>query len=217
MATQARSSHSNGSLFLDDRPSYYLIDLRKKTMTLLSLEELQAFITEGGYPRFLLFWGHQQSGNLVSKSCLSQWYESDFDLDGINYKTVEHYMMAEKARLFNDQATYEKILIAQTPHEAKRLGREVHGFNHGVWSEKSFDIVIKGNVAKFSQNILLKNFLLHTEDQVLVEASPVDPVWGIGLAADHEQSHNPFLWRGKNLLGFALMATRDNIRQATAY
>lgn len=181
-------------------------------MTPLSVQELQEFIAAGAKPEFLFFWGHRQSGNSVSKSCFSQWYESAFDVDGVNYKTAEHYMMAQKAHLFGDSDIYGKILVANTPDEAKSLGRKVSGFNDDIWSAKCFDIVMNGNLEKFSQNESLRNFLLSTNDKVLVEASPVDPVWGIGLAADDEHAKNPSQWRGKNLLGFALMAVRGKIK-----
>ena len=173
-------------------------------MTPLSVKELQEFIAAGANPEFLFFWGHRQSGNSISKSCFSQWYESAFDVDCVHYKTAEHYMMAQKAYLFGDNDIYEKILISKTPDEAKGLGRKVSGFKDDIWSTNSFDIVVKGNIEKFSQNEALKNFLLSTSDKILVEASPVDPVWGIGLAADNEQAKNPSQWRGKNLLGFAI-------------
>lgn len=80
---------------------------------------------------------------------------SAFYVDGVHYKTVEHYMMAQ-AHLFGDRDIYEKILIVKTPDEAKSLGRKVNGFKDDVWSAKSFDIVVKGNVEKFSQNKALK-------------------------------------------------------------
>jgi len=181
-------------------------------MTPLSVKELQEFIAEGAKPDFLFFWGHRQSGNSVNKSCFSQWYESVFDVEGVHYKTAEHYMMAQKALLFGETHIYEKILIASTPDQAKSFGRKVSGFNDDIWSAKSFDIVVKGNTEKFSQNELLKSFLLSTNDKVLVEASPVDAIWGIGLAADDEQAKNPSQWRGKNLLGFALMAVREKLK-----
>ncbi|MET0355461.1 MAG: NADAR family protein [Cellvibrio sp.] len=174
---------------------------------------MQEFIAAGAKPEFLFFWGHRQSGNSISKSCFSQWYESAFDVDDVHYKTAEHYMMAQKALLFGDNDIYEKILNSNTPDEAKSLGRKVRGFKDDIWSAKSFDIVVNGNVEKFSQNEPLRNFLLSTGDKILVEASPVDPVWGIGLAEGDEQAKDPTLWRGKNLLGFTLMAVREKIRK----
>lgn len=181
-------------------------------MTPLSVKELQEVIMSGVKPEFIFFWGHHQSGSNVDKSCFSQWYESAFTVDGIHYKTAEHYMMAQKASVFGDAPIHEKILIAKTPDEAKSLGRKVSGFNNAVWSAQAFDIVVRGNLEKFSQNEPLQHFLVSTGDKILVEASSVDAIWGIGLAADDKQSANPSEWPGKNLLGFALMAVREKIK-----
>ncbi len=118
-------------------------------------------------------------------------------------------MMAEKARLFNDEPVLNRILKARSPGEAKKLGRLVKGFNEEKWSEHRFDIVCRANYAKFSQNPKLKQFLINTGTKVLVEASPVDKIWGVGLAATHDHIHNPRLWKGLNLLGYALMVVRE--------
>lgn len=128
--------------------------------------------------------------------------------EGIHYLTAEHYMMAEKARVFGDEQTLTRVLNAKTPGEAKKLGRLVSNFEENRWLSVRWSIVVKGNLLKFGQNMELKNFLLTTGNRVLVEASPVDAIWGIGLAADHKDACNPNLWRGLNLLGFALMEVR---------
>jgi len=160
--------------------------------------------------KFLFFWGHKKSrSGLVDESCFSQWYQSKFVIDGQKYPTAEHYMMAEKARLFKDKDTESRILNASSPGEAKSLGRQVKGFKQELWSEKRFEIVVKGNLHKFDQNEVLKEFLLNTKKRVLVEASPVDTIWGIGLTSEHEFASIPVKWKGLNLLGFALMEVRD--------
>lgn len=163
--------------------------------------------------KFLFFWGNAANGSEITKACLSQWYDSAFTADDIIYKTSEHWMMAQKALLFNDTQSFEKIIQSNKPGEAKDLGREVKGFIPDIWESKRFDIVVTGNIYKFSQNPELRNFLLNTKDRVLVEASPVDTVWGVGLSADDDAINNPKLWRGPNLLGFALMKTRDILSQ----
>jgi hypothetical protein len=96
-----------------------------------------------------------------------------------------------------------------TPDKVKALGRKIEGLDEALWAQARYALVVEGNRAKFSQNAALGDFLRATEDQVLVEASPVDFVWGIGLAKDHVDAHNPAQWRGLNLLGFALMEVRD--------
>lgn len=122
-------------------------------------------------------------------------------------------MMAEKARLFKDEESLDRVLVANHPNEAKQLGRKVAGFDKKLWERQRSEIVTTGNFAKFSQNPALKEFLLNTGDRVLVEASPVDRIWGIGLAADHIDAENPYKWKGLNLLGFALMEVRNRLLQ----
>lgn len=117
--------------------------------------------------------------------------------------------MAEKAALFDDQENRAQVLRAPTPNAAKALGRKVRGFNDKVWLQHRYDIVVRANQAKFSQNQQLNEYLLQTGSRVIVEASPVDNVWGIGLAQDSADANNPKLWKGLNLLGFALMQVRE--------
>lgn len=120
-------------------------------------------------------------------------------------------MMAEKARLFGDQAILHQVLSAKTPNDAKALGRRVAGYDDARWTRRRFDAVVQGNLAKFSQSGPLRAFLRGTGTAVLVEASPVDAIWGIGLAADDPRASDPAQWQGLNLLGFALMAVRDHL------
>lgn len=115
------------------------------------------------------------------------------------------------ARLFNDSENLEKIINAKSPAHAKQFGREVRGFIEEKWRENRFEIVKIGNIAKFGQNPELRKYLLSTENRILVEASPVDPIWGIGLSKDNENCNNPLQWKGLNLLGFALMEARDEL------
>ena len=168
------------------------------------IERLEA----GENLKFLLFLGHQKSEQ-ISKCCLSQWYESKFEVNGIKYHTAEHYMMAEKALLFEDKQIYEQIITSAKSGKVKELGRRVRNFNQGIWEENRFEIVVRGNFYKFRQNKELSRFLKNTNDRVLVEASPVDGIWGIGLAQNDENAKIPYFWNGLNLLGYALMETRD--------
>lgn len=162
--------------------------------------------------KYLFFWGHQPSKDgMVTKSCFSQWWLADFIVDNITYKSAEHYMMAEKARLFDQYEMREKIIETKSPAAAKKLGRQVEKFNVNTWEENRFEIVKKANFYKFSQHPELKEFLLQTKKRILVEASPVDSIWGNGLPFDHDNASNPKKWRGLNLLGFALMGVRDEL------
>jgi ribA/ribD-fused uncharacterized protein len=166
--------------------------------------------------KYLTFWGHRPPGSGgVGAGCLSQWWPADFTVDGVVYRTAEHFMMAGKARLFGDEETAAAIVVAGHPKQAKDLGRQVRGFDDAIWTAARFDIVVRGNLAKFGQNDDLRDFLLGTGQRVLVEASPVDRVWGIGLAADNERAEDPARWNGLNLLGFALMHVRQTLLERT--
>jgi ribA/ribD-fused uncharacterized protein len=163
--------------------------------------------------KFIFFWGHSNKSNeRVGKFSFSQWFELPFIVDGTTFKTAEHWMMAKKALLFADSNTYQRIITAESPREAKELGRHVLGFDEQVWNLNKYDIVVKGNLHKFNQHPAFADFLINTEDRILVEASPVDKIWGIGLSKDHEHIDNPYFWSGENLLGFALMEVRDFLR-----
>ena len=161
---------------------------------------------------FIFFWGHSCKENIINKSCLSQWYKSDFIIDDVKYCCMEQYMMAEKAKLFNDSETLNLIMDETDQKTIKYLGRIVKNFNSNIWDENKYNIVLKGNFAKFSQNNNLKDFLLSTNDSIIVEASPYDKVWGIGMKQDDKNILDVSKWKGKNLLGFALMEVRDMLR-----
>ena len=176
-----------------------------------SVEELCERLAEGWAARYVFFWSHRAKGRTVGRECFSQWYPATFTLDALRFRSAEHYMMYRKSRLFGDQHTAELILGADHPREAKRLGRTVRGFDEDVWKEKRFAIVVAGSVAKFGQNHELGSFLLGTAPRVLVEASPQDRIWGIGLAEKDRDARQPERWRGSNLLGFALMKARAEL------
>ena len=178
----------------------------------LSREALSAACHSGFEPKYLFFWGHTPSGDRpVGPWCLSQWFPSPFEVDGVSYATAEHFMMAGKARLFDDDERLEQILAASSPGEAKALGRKVRDFDDATWKEHCFDIVVQGNEAKFAATEVLRSFLLSTEKRVLVEASPRDRIWGIGLGKDNPKALHPDTWHGRNLLGFALMQARSRL------
>lgn len=142
----------------------------------------------------------------------SNWYDCTFEVDGITYHTTEQYMMAQKAKVFHDNEIYEKIMSENSPSKYKALGRQVKNFDPATWDEVKYDIVLKGCMAKFEQNSELRDHLLSTGNSVLIEASPSDCIWGVGLAIDDFNVKDPTMWRGTNLLGFALMETRDYLK-----
>lgn len=164
--------------------------------------------------KYVFFWGHKPSADgSITKSCFSQWWSCKFSVDGVEYNTAEQYMMAQKAVLFGDGKIRAEIMAASHPKQYKDLGRKISGFKQEVWDKNCREIVVKGNAAKFSQNEELKAFLLNTNTRVLVEASPYDKIWGIGMGADDPRCENPTLWLGTNFLGFCLMEVRDIIRE----
>ncbi|MGW3625592.1 NADAR family protein [Streptomyces sp. NPDC000880] len=183
----------------------------------MGMEELIRQVSSDRRIKYLFFWGHapRRDGS-IGASCLSQWWPSPFVVDDVRYATAEHWMMAGKARLFGDAAAERQALDAGSPAAAKRAGRLVRGFDDAIWERERSAIVRAGSVHKFGQNAELRDFLLATGDRVLVEASPLDRVWGIGLAADDERAQDPTLWRGLNLLGFALMEAREELRAGPA-
>jgi ribA/ribD-fused uncharacterized protein len=121
-------------------------------------------------------------------------------------------MMAGKARLFGDGEALARILAADDPGHIKALGRHVRNFDEAAWAAARFDVVTIGNVEKFGQDERLRNYLFATRNEILVEASPLDRIWGIGLAADHEDASRPEQWPGLNPLGFALVRARAILR-----
>jgi ribA/ribD-fused uncharacterized protein len=165
---------------------------------------------------FLFFWGHTPGQEGVGKWVFSQWWPSPFAVDGLTFATAEHYMMWGKAQLFDDERTAARVLAAEHPKQAKDLGRQVRDFDQTTWEAHRAGIVRTGNTHKFGQHPDLREYLLGTGDRVLVEASPLDRVWGIGLREDDPRAQDPTRWRGINLLGFALCDVRDVLSRATA-
>lgn len=182
-----------------------------------SRDTLVRAVRAGARVKYLHFWGHRpRPDGRLGASCLSQWWPSPFVVDGARYATAEHWMMAGKARLFGDAEAEQRVLAAGSPAQAKNIGRLVRGFDDATWERERFGIVVEGSVHKFGSDPGLRDFLLGTGQRVLVEASPVDRVWGIGLAATDEAALNPARWRGPNLLGFALMEARERLRDGAA-
>ena len=161
--------------------------------------------------RYLYFWGHRPSKDgRITKSCFSQWFVSPFEVEGRHYLTAEHWMMWCKAITFNDQEIADQILLEKDPAKIKKLGRRVKNYSDKTWREVRYQHVVDGNRYKFSQNPEMKAFLLSTGPQIIVEASPYDAHWGIGMTADEAvKLKDPAKWRGTNLLGYALMEVRD--------
>lgn len=146
-----------------------------------------------------------------SASPFSQWYMSDFVIKGIQFNCAEQYMMYRKAKLFKDEEMASKILKAKHPRKQKAFGRLVKNFNGKTWQKHCKQIVYDGNYAKFTQYEPIKKYLLKTKGTTLVEASPSDIIWGIGLAEDDPRRMNRSQWRGTNWLGEVLTRLREDL------
>lgn len=118
--------------------------------------------------------------------------------------------------MFGDDDAVAAMLAASGPGEVKALGRQVRGFDQARWDAHRFDLVVTGNLATFGQNPDLGDYLRHTGTRILVEASPVDRIWGTGLAANDARATDPARWPGLNLLGFALMAVRARLEPGSS-
>ena len=159
--------------------------------------------------QFAFFYGKESD-----YPCFSQFHECTIVDNDTTYRTAEQYMMAAKARYFNDDVSHTKIMRSLSPSHAKALGRAVEGYVDAEWDAVRYDIVLAGNILKFTQNEDLKNILLATGDKIIVEASPTDDIWGIALDEDVDADiiQDVSKWKGQNLLGFVLMDVRDYIR-----
>ena len=157
--------------------------------------------------KFTFFW----SGTF------SQWHPSPFQARDIWYNCAEQYMMAEKARMFGDDKILEMIMSAIDPADQKRYGRKVALFNLETWNKYARELVYAGSYAKFTQNEDMKEELLATAGTTLVEASPEDTVWGIGLRKEDPRAQNRETWLGTNWLGEVLTRVRDDLIKETPH
>jgi hypothetical protein len=153
------------------------------------------------YDKYTFFW----SGPF------SQWYASEFKLNGEKFCTAEQYMMYMKAKLFGDEEIANQIMKTHNPKEQKALGRKVRNFDPVIWNKHADQIVFDGSYAKYTQNASLLALLLETDGSLLVEASPYDKIWGIGMSAAEADRVPPSKWKGENRLGIALTKVREKI------
>lgn len=176
------------------------------------LDELRARVRAGQSFTYVPFYGHTAKAGQVTDAVYSQFYPAEFTIAGETYRWAEQWMMAGKARLFEDREALAQILAADAPLDCKRIGRTVRNFDDARWNAARFDLVVEGNLAKFGQNPPLREHLLASGDAILVEAAPRDRVWGIGCGRDNPIVHDPLAWKGQNLLGFALVKVRAALR-----
>ncbi|CAB1116433.1 unnamed protein product [Ectocarpus sp. CCAP 1310/34] len=127
---------------------------------------------------------------------LSNWTPCEFSVHGIRYVCGEQFMMAEKARIFGDDAAYAKIMATSDPREHKSLGRKIRRFDHALWKLRREDVVFSLLYAKFAQNADARERLLATGDRQIAEASPYDGLWDIGVDAFDPRAASPSKWTG---------------------
>jgi ribA/ribD-fused uncharacterized protein len=142
----------------------------------------------------------------------SQWHKAPMIIDGVEYNCCEQYMMHQKALTFNDLEIAKKVLQTSNPKDQKGLGRQIKGFDKDKWDSVCLGIVYKGNFAKFTQNPDLMSALLSTGDRLLVEASPLDKIWGIGMAEEDPAVDDPANWKGLNLLGWSITLVKQQLK-----
>jgi conserved hypothetical protein, ribA/ribD-fused len=141
----------------------------------------------------------------------SQWHKCAFEIDGLQFNSAEQFMMHGKAILFSDFETAEQILKSKNVREQKQLGRQVKGFDNTIWELNAPSIVYKGNKEKFKQSDDFLNLLFSTKGKTIVEASPDDKIWGIGLTEHQEESKSLTTWKGTNWLGIVLTELREEL------
>lgn len=156
--------------------------------------------------KYIFFWGGE----------FSQWYPCSFMINNIEYNCAGQYMMAQKAAIFQDWDSFAAIMKSKNPRDQKAIGRKVKNFDVKWWETICREIVEFGNHAKFAQNPDLLEVLLSTGDKEIVEASPYDKIWGIGLAENDPRCLDKSQWQGKNWLGECIMNVRKELRYELA-
>jgi len=157
------------------------------------------------------FYGHTNESGEINATCFSNFYPAPFTYQGWEFSTSEQALMASKAMLFWDHARFNMIVQADTPALAKRYGRQIENYDDTIWSAVRLEIMTKILHAKFEQNPELCEYLKSTNGLTLVEVSPTDKIWGVGLSLNDDAWKNPANWQGENLLGRALMRARQLI------
>ncbi len=152
--------------------------------------------------KYIFFWG----------GVFSQWCPSKFVIDEVEYNCTEQFMMAKKALLFEDEESYKLIMYADNPRDQKAFGRRVKGFDKDKWEAVCREYVYEGNYAKFTQNPEMCEELFSTGKLEIVEASPEDKIWGIGLHESDSRVHDKSKWEGTNWLGEAIMRVRKQLK-----
>lgn len=187
---------------------YFCPKCGKNLIGIYTLEWLKEQIGYGRDFNYTFFWG---SSNF--NGYLSNWYHSNFNYKGEQFANCEQFMMAAKAKVCEDEDTRKKIMETNNPKEIKALGRKVKNYDDDLWSSERKNAVLLANYLKFTQNENLGRDLLSTDNSIIVEASPYDKIWGIGMSSTDDAAKSALTWKGENYLGFILMTVRDILRK----
>ena len=198
-----------GPVYSEDKEEliYFCPKCGRNLIGIYTLEWLKEQISYGKEFNYTFFWG---AGNF--NGYLSNWYHSNFSYKGERFANCEQFMMAAKARVCGDEETREKIMRTTNPKEIKALGREVKNYDDDLWASERKKAVLLANYLKYTQNAGLGKELINTGNAILVEASPYDKIWGIGMASTEDAARNALTWKGENYLGFVLMTVRDILK-----
>jgi ribA/ribD-fused uncharacterized protein len=142
----------------------------------------------------------------------SNFYETEFELDGVKYKSAEHAYQGIKAKTFGDNEAFEKILKAKSAQSAKAAGKKVKEYKEETWNEKKDEVMKTVLRAKFTQNLELRKKLLDSGDKVIANADSRDKYWGIGTSTNTSMAKDPAKWKGENKLGKMLEELRTTIK-----
>ena len=143
----------------------------------------------------------------------SNFFPSVFTVDDDTYSCGEQWIMSQKAELFGDIEMKIRIMGVKTPATMKKYGRKVRNYDEAVWAARRMEIAKRGLREKFRQNEVLRKLLLETHPYILVEASPIDKIWGVGLRSNNSDIYHKEKWKGHNALGEILMSIRSELLQ----
>ena len=153
------------------------------------------------------FWGSFLSNFYLTKIGSTK----DMCIQNQTFNCSEQVYMIEKAAFFGDFASVEKMLKCEDGASVKALGRKVKNFDVEAWDKVSYEKMLIACRAKFFQNNLLSLQLCRTESKKIVEASPTDLIWGVGLYEDDDRILDDKNWTGENRLGKVLMQVREEL------
>lgn len=172
-------------------------------MKLLNVDEIKLMHDRGERLKLKIF----------AEGDLTQHEKTIFKVKNISYLGVDHYLLAQRAKLFKDDEMLEKIMSSKSIRQANLFGKKIRDFDSKEWDKHKLNMSYVANLCKFSQDENLKFELLQTEEEILVNADVYDPVWGIGKKITDLDIKNPHSWKGENLLGFVLMKVREDLKR----